>query len=846
MLLLLFSGNPSPISSAAAINNAISRFSAELKAKYRCSRIKSDKWPPTPSKEYVKLTVVEYHSTYREDYIARVLKGKINKVPKAQDLTEEQILDLCVKQVGKGKVIVIEGAPGIGKSTLAWELCRKWEECSKMKAYSLVILLRASEKRVQNISGVSSLFYAYDRADRTSLVEEIRNHQGSGVMFVLDGFDELPRSLQHEGILADLLQKNVLSKSTVLITTRSSAMDRLLTISEPVIEKHIVILGFSQESMEAYASNAFSCTDELKRFRDYISGSPAIDSLMYVPLYAAFIVMIYKSTTSRKTLPRTITQLYTQLCLTILNRYMKTGSKYSSVRISSLESIPCEFREQFLELSKLAYESFIMEVVSFYSDISEHFGFLDAVPDLYGGCNVSFNFLHLTLQEFFAAYHITNMSDSGVELFNIRGKEERWNVVWRFVAGLKGFKFLDASTDATCLMQDRQLSLFFIQCLFEAQSVKLDFQSTFGFRAMQCALELCTSLDYYTLGYCIANCTTAESSWELTLYLPLVCSVSAFTQGLMSCNFSSGVISSLYIFCQFQPDVLGFLQECVSAATSPLHRVTQFGIFAADLTSNKEKTCLYELISHMPHLHTLGISFSRFSSLQGSPLIYYPCRDTDGLLKLLHCLPHSKVTSLNCIDSGLEYFLEESPLAQDYCTAFQALINPPSNIKVLFIGDSSFLNFNYCRAGNQTLCSLVSSSSSLKTLTLGLTHDCSFLNAFNSNKHLTKLAIVHVDLQWPRFSLAGEKWTKLVPGILKILQRCTGLEVLTLKLFDNSPKDKNVLRTIANALQRSKSLKSLQVEVLEGDRQLEKTLQAIDQRISVKDGLEEIYFGLLS
>ena len=214
------------------------------------------------------------------------------------NITEEQILDLCVEQVGKGRVIVIEGAPGIGKSTLAWELCRKWEGYASMKAYSLVILLRLREKRVQSISDLSSLFYAYQRTDKTSLVDEVQNNQGKGVLFVLDGFDELPKSIQCEGVLVDLLQKSILPKSTVLVTSRPSAMDRLLTISEPVIEKRIEILGFSQESIEAYAATIFSGSkDELEGFKNYISRSsnPAINSLMYVPLYAAFIVIIYKT-----------------------------------------------------------------------------------------------------------------------------------------------------------------------------------------------------------------------------------------------------------------------------------------------------------------------------------------------------------------------------------------------------------------------------------------------------------------------------------------------------------------------------------------------------------------------
>ena len=31
--------------------------------------------------------------------------------------------------------------PGIGKSTLAWELCHKWEELESVKHYELVVLI---------------------------------------------------------------------------------------------------------------------------------------------------------------------------------------------------------------------------------------------------------------------------------------------------------------------------------------------------------------------------------------------------------------------------------------------------------------------------------------------------------------------------------------------------------------------------------------------------------------------------------------------------------------------------------------------------------------------------------
>ena len=818
-------GNPPPTSST--VSAAVAQFSADLKAKYKCCPISSDKWPPTPSKEYIKLAVVQNRSACREDYIGRVLEGNIIG---RDNITEEQILDLCVEQVGKGRVIVIEGAPGIGKSTLAWELCRKWEEYASMKAYSLVILLRLREKRVQNISDLSSLFYAYQRTNKMSLVDEVQNNQGKGVLFVLDGFDELPKSLQSEGVLVDLVQKSILPKSTVLVTSRPAAMDKLLTISKPVIAKRIEILGFSQESVEAYAASVFSSSKaELEGFKSYISRSsnPAINSLMYVPLYAAFIVRIYENATSKGSLPRTITQLYTQLCLTILNRYLEANTEHSSVR--KFEKLPDALYKQFLELSKLAYEGFQREDVIFYSDIGEHFGFLDAVPDLYGGREISFNFLHLTLQEFLAAYHISHMSDSGVELFRNRGKDKRWNVVWRFVAGLRGSMYLDSSSVGVWIRKD-SLSVFFIQCLFEAQHVKIDFQSTFGNENMSCArLDNCASLDSYALGFCIANCTTAESSWEVVLHGPSSDQIS-FTQGLMTNKYSTAVIKLLHVGMYFPPNTncVKYLHEYMfAAATSPLCSITDLRIHGAPLASNVERVQLFELISHMPHLQKLDISWCVLRNALGSP--YCACRDTDGLLKFLQYLPHSKVTTLDISETGLEYFLEQSPLSQDYCAAIQALISPPSNLRELRIQPSD----DSCHEGNLTMIGLVSSPSTLRKLTLVLSNDCFLINAFVASNHLNELEIVYRALG----TGPGENWPALVPDVVRIIQHSTTLETLKLEGLDYRKDD--LLRDIATAVQRNNTLRHVHITLHKGlreqrdDTQLEETLQAIDPRVAL-------------
>ena len=200
-------------------------------------------------------TMVEGGHKCRDDYIGHILLGNITEVlEKRKEISIEQILEAEEGQ-GKLQLILIEGAPGIGKSTLAWELCRKWEEFACMRQYRLVILLRLREEEVQSIAMVSQLF---ESEDKEALAKDVSDSQGRGILFILDGFDELPKQLQQKGFLLNLIKGRVLPESTVLVTSRPSATGELLTSCRPQIQKHVEVLGFTQQSVHAYSSSHLS------------------------------------------------------------------------------------------------------------------------------------------------------------------------------------------------------------------------------------------------------------------------------------------------------------------------------------------------------------------------------------------------------------------------------------------------------------------------------------------------------------------------------------------------------------------------------------------------------------
>ena len=308
------------------------------------------------------------------------------------------------------------------------------------------------------------------------------NH-GKGVLFILDGFDELSVTLQSEGFLVDLIRGNILPECSVVVTSRPSATAELLTICHP--QKRIEIFGFTQEGVEDYVFSIFTTEPERLDFMRYISASsnPAINSLMYVPLNAAIIVQIFKSNKkSSSPLPTTLTQLYTQLCLTYLRRYLKPS--YPSVKLNGFEDLPGNFSQHFIRLAEIAFEGVKKKEVTFHSVPSGlvHFGLLDTFTSLYGGGEDSHNFLHLTIQEFLAAYHISQLSGGGLEVFLQYGSDKHWSVVWRFVAGLTKLKYFKSHINSDVFMTksneyEIEVSRLFIQCLFEAQSV--DYESIF-------------------------------------------------------------------------------------------------------------------------------------------------------------------------------------------------------------------------------------------------------------------------------------------------------------------------------------------------------------------------------
>ena len=376
------------------------------------------KWPPTATKKYIHLAVVKKERVSKQqadEFTKHTIHGNIDdicKIKQAVDFTE-----IGRKEDGSlAKLILVEGAPGIGKTTLAWKVCRKWAKGKILQEYGLVVLLRLRDKRVQEIKCVADLFYHSDRDLQNSVAKEIQDHQGRSVLLLFEGYDELPRKLQtQQSIFLDILHKDFLPHATILITSRPTATEFLHWKFKSEISQHIEILGFAQDDIVSYVHDAIQDEQVRRDFFQYLKCYPYIRGMMYVPLNAVIVTEVYKSSqqSPEKFIPTTMTELYTALTRSLLLRYLLSHSEYGQRKwtLKKFSDLPQELYEQFKRICEVALKGMI-EDEFVHRDIPHDFNTLDlmqSVPELYveQGASISYNFFHLTLQEFLAAMSIS-------------------------------------------------------------------------------------------------------------------------------------------------------------------------------------------------------------------------------------------------------------------------------------------------------------------------------------------------------------------------------------------------------------------------------------------------------
>ena len=541
------------------ITPVVQQFIDYVKTIYRECVVERDtkvvKWPPTPSTVYINLACINRKSVsgksreYTEITEAMVRDGNVDVINTTKGPIEfgeiaKGIAMPSGKHTGEEKrVILVEGAPGVGKSTFAREFCRRWERGEIAQQYQLVLLLRLRDDRISKAKSLKDLIYHPLESVAQAVYEELGLSCNFHALIILEGFDELPYQCQkNESIFFQLIAGKLLPLATVLVTSRPWATEGIRGNYGNRIYQHIEILGFTSQQITEYIERTLP-QDKVSDLKAYLEKHPQIRMGMYIPLNSAIVVTVYQeSQESGCALPTTLTELYTAMAQTLLVRYLRGHPQYETAAMKTFSDLPPAVYTKFIELCKLAYEGIAGTIASgdiqlIFPDLPSDFdslGLMDSVTELYAaqGAVSSHNFLHLTFQEYFAAVHISTLSPAEqLEHFQ-RHRKSRLKVVLRFLAGLTKLKTVtheqlrgllgephnepsDECQPQYCksMKADVCVSAHHTNWLFEAQNADLVQSLLHNHTAAFTFTSNMLQLEYYSVGYCIAH---SHSKWLLT------------------------------------------------------------------------------------------------------------------------------------------------------------------------------------------------------------------------------------------------------------------------------------------------------------------------------------------
>ena len=451
--------------------------------------IPPNQWPPITKAHYINLALITSGAMRRDDLFSRgTLRGT------ADDILKEKApinyTDVFPDVLGAERALtLIEGRPGCGKSTLITKVSRDWAKRKVLKNVRLFILVHLRRFMGKSDLNIADLIGVYCKSNTVvqSLVEMFEQTGGKDVCFAFDGLDEY--MVQERGkLIYDMIHGYRLPRASILITSRPAAAHRL----RRSVKQNIEIIGFLDNEIEQYIIDYYQ-ENKVKAgsLMTFLQNHPNVSHMCYLPLHLAMVVFLYEHD---ENLPDTETEMYKTFVLQTLFRALERelGVAYADdLELHDIDDLPDEKMRIFNRICHLAFEATrkqrqvftgkqildekVLPVVPTKDDFNS-LGLLTVDRQLAERAlpTKTFSFLHLTLQEFLAAYHLVKQCSDNEQLKAIadNGGELHMREVWKFYCGLASTSkiFLESfNAIAKQNVSNRLAILHMMHCAFESQ-----------------------------------------------------------------------------------------------------------------------------------------------------------------------------------------------------------------------------------------------------------------------------------------------------------------------------------------------------------------------------------------
>ena len=498
------------LTSTSAIITVI--YSPDKKFLIQCyssfSEVPADSWPLASTKTFIDIILVR--TNISQQNCTHVF---IEEEMEALLCDKERIIEYkdAFSQYECRALVLVEGRPGSGKTTLANRIAKDWAEGKVLKNTDRVFLI-SFHKDYSKLD----LFKMFYNGQSEEFILNIEESQGDKTCFILDGYDEFSPKDEDSSILYQLINKTYLPLAMIIITSRPIATVELRQKATTRIES----LGFTKYHFDLYINSyPFDTPNDPQmaespqsRLKKYLKAYTNALNMCYLPINASIICFLFNQGLGDSQLPETETQVYEKFVIAIILRKLRLHNRF--IQLRSLKNLRGENKECFKKICSLAFnmtvenKQVVHQLPIPLDSLNEtpFRGLLatDCIAKEYGLEDVV-TFLHLTLQEYLAAYHLASLNDDQqTKIIALYGSKSHMLTTFKFYCGLVCF---DKMTQFFYIITKPGYNMLFLaHCIYENQQPHL---CSLAIQLMQGAINLqfciLTPADCIALGYVISN-----------------------------------------------------------------------------------------------------------------------------------------------------------------------------------------------------------------------------------------------------------------------------------------------------------------------------------------------------